>query len=141
MKTQRKLIKDAMIVSSMIALSYLGGWWAFGVGFANSRQIEFDFSKPYIIPQGYEPMGTQPTLDTASFAAGDRIDIFVERSSIIEPLMLDVIVTRKTKTNFRMLLPDGGRELLAHARDSGLRLIYRRSIIPADPIAIKPYRG
>ncbi len=141
MGNSRHWLRDGLIVAAMVGLSFLAGWSAHKYDFANSRRINFDFSKPFIVPSGYEPIGTTPTPETASFIAGDRIDIFVDDGDTIEPLILDAIVTHQTKTNFGMLLPYGGHDLLGHARDNGLQLIYRYSVAPDDPVALKQYRG
>jgi hypothetical protein len=53
-------------------------------------------------------------------------------------LILDAVVTHQTKTDFGMLLPYGGRDLLRHASDNGMCLIFRHSIAPSDPVAIAP---
>jgi hypothetical protein len=136
-----KLIRDGMLVSVMVSCSFLAGWWAYGRDFANSRRIDFDFTKPYLIPRGHESIGTAPTPDTASFAVGDRIDIFVQLDDSLEPLIVDAVVTHQRKTNFGMLLPYGGRDLLAYARDKNLRLIYRLSIATTAPITLKQYQA
>ncbi len=135
-----KLVRDGAIVTVMVGCSFIAGWWAYGRDFANSRRINFDFSKPYVIPRDREAIGTAPTPDTAPFLVGDRIDIFVQLDDSLEPLILDAVVTHQRKTNFGMLLPYGGRDLLAYARDNGLRLIYRLSNATTDPIALKQYR-
>lgn len=135
-----KLIRDGVLVIVMVGCSFTAGWWAYGRYFANSRRVSFDFSKPYVIPRNRESIGTAPTPDTASFLVGDRIDIFVQTDNSIEPLILDAVVTHQRKTNFGMLLPHGGRDLLGHARDNGLRLVFRLSNSPTDPVILKPYR-
>ena len=135
-----KLIREGAIVAGMVACSFIAGWWAYGQDFAKSRQIDFDFSKPYLIPRGHELIGMTPTPDTASFAVGDRIDIFVQLDDSLEPLIIDAVVTRQTKTSFGMLLPHGGRDVLDFARDNGLRLVYRLSNATSDPIALEQYR-
>jgi len=135
-----KLIREALIVTGMVACSFFAGWWSYGQDFANSRRVDFDFTKPYLVPRSREPISTTPTPDTASFAVGDRIDIFVQRDDAVEPLIVDAVVTHQTKANFGMLLPYGGRDLLDYARDNGIRLIYRHSIATTDPITLEPYQ-
>ncbi|MEM9369419.1 MAG: hypothetical protein AAGD07_25880 [Planctomycetota bacterium] len=134
-----KLIRDGVIVTTMIGCSFLAGWYAYGRDFASSRRISFDFSKPYVIPRDRESIGTAPTPDTASFQVGDRIDIFVQIDDSLEPLIVDAVVTHQRKTRFGMLLPYGGRDLLAHARDTGTRLTYRLSNATTDPITLSRY--
>ncbi|MCR9211541.1 MAG: hypothetical protein NXI28_25230 [bacterium] len=135
-----KLVRDGVIVTAMVGCSFIAGWYAYGRDFANSRRINFDFSKPFVIPRNRESIGTAPTPDTESFQVGDRIDIFVQVDDSLEPLIVDAVVTHQRKTNFGMLLPSGGRDLLAYARDSGLRLIYRLSNATTDPINLKQHR-
>jgi hypothetical protein len=129
-----------MLVTVLVSGSFVAGWWTQGQGFASSRRITFDFSKPYLIPPDRESIGTSPTPETVSFVAGDRVDIFVQMDGSLEPLIVDAVVTHQSKSNFGMLLPYGGRDLLAYARDNGLRLIYRLSNATTDPITLKQYR-
>ena len=140
MGNRRQLLRDSLIVTGMVGLSFGGGWWAYGYSFANSRRITFDFSQPFIIPRTHESVGLTPRQETTSFLVGDRIDIFVQDGESIEPLILDAVVTGQTKTNFGMLLPYGGRVLLKHAMDSDLRLLFRLSNAPTAPVTLEPYR-
>jgi hypothetical protein len=135
-----ELIRDGAIVAGMVACSFLAGWWAYGHDFSKSRHIAFDFSKPYLIPRDRESIGIKATPDTASFGVGDRIDIFVQLDDSLEPLIVDAVVTHQQKTSFGMLLPYGGRDLLAYARENGLRLVYRFSNATTDPINLEQSR-
>ncbi|GAA4462059.1 hypothetical protein GCM10023156_45480 [Novipirellula rosea] len=141
MAQARRFIRDIAIAACMVGVSFEAGWWAFAHSFADSRQVAFDFTRPYFIPHSHEAIGRTPTADTSSFSAGDRIDIFVQIDGKYEPLILDAVVTSQTKTNFGMLVPYGGRDLLAYARESGWRPIFRLSIAPTDPIVLKSYGG
>ena len=138
---RQRLVRDALVVSGLVTLSYSAGWFAFSFGFSASRQIDFDFSKPYVEPSGYGTISMPSSPATSSLVTGERIDIFVERFGSIVPLVLDVVVTSQTKTKLGMLAPYGTRELLRHADDNNWRLIYRRSITFADPIAITQDAG
>ncbi|WP_182868401.1 hypothetical protein [Stieleria mannarensis] len=135
-----KVIRHGVVFSGMIACSFVAGWWAHGHNFAKSRRIDFDFSKPYLIPIDRESASIAVSPASASFRVGDRIDIFAQVDDSLEPLILDAIVTRQTKTSFGMLLPSGGSALLAYARGNGLRLVYRLSKAPSDPVSLKQYQ-
>jgi hypothetical protein len=132
-----RAIRDAVVVTALVGLSFWAGWWAYGYDFLNSRRLTADFSKPFYVPLGYESLSTAATPETAPFAVGDRIDIFIVVGGVVEPLILDAVVTHQTPTNFGMLLPHGGRDVLIHARQIGLRLIYRPSIAPSAPVTIE----
>ncbi len=141
MTQSRRLLRDTAIAACMVGVSFGAGWWAFAHSFSDSRQVAFDFTRPYYIPHSHEAIGRTPTADTSSFSAGDRIDVFVQIEGEYEPLILDAVVTSQTKTNFGILVPYGGRDLLAYARDNGWKPIFRLSIAPTDPIVLKSYDG
>ena len=135
-----KAIRESVLAIGMVCCSFIAGWFAYGHDFANSRRIQFDFSQPYVVPTGHEPISTAQNPETASFLVGDRIDILVQIDDSFEPLILDAVVTDQTKTRFGMLLPHGGRELLGFARVNKLSLKFRISSAPIAPITIKPHR-
>lgn len=135
----RLLLRNAVIGSALMAASFGGGWLAFGWHHDSRSRVRFDFSKPYVIPRGYEPLTIQPTLDTEAFAIGDRIDILVSVDGVPKPLILDAVVTKKAKHYIGLIAPLGGRGLLMHARESGLQLHYRSTVVAADPLDLVPH--
>ncbi len=134
-------IRDCIFAACLVGGAFVGGWCAFVYSFASSRRVAFDSSRPHFIPHGCEAVVCTPAADTASISVGDRVDIFVEVDGKCEPLILDAVVTRQTKTSFGMLARYGGRNLLAYAKRNDWRLVIRPSIAFTDPIVIKSYDG
>jgi hypothetical protein len=130
MSGQRTILRDVLIATLLIALSFGLGWLAFGQQYAATRRVSFAIHWAPI--ELFEAFRLLRTPETAALSVGDRIDILVSRDGHVEPLLLDAIVYSQTTASFVILGPRGGRDMFAHANDQRLKVSFRTTVVVSN---------